>query len=196
MKEDISFRRQKSDIWLLSLYSNAFNRSNNRDCSLRMHLFLSSWFRSTLIFLSCVRNIFWVTMVIQLKCWNILVYMGAKLILIMHLVNDRYLKYFLYLYLLLAHHLCWIHCPGSVSRHALPDRISGVSTRILSGQPIPDWLRHAKSSGKHLYTYKFEYVTIKNKTQIVVVNNLKFTIFASLFHIAIIYYIIDILLEG
>ena len=35
------FRRKKSDLWTLLIYSNAFNRSNNKDCSLRAHLFLS-----------------------------------------------------------------------------------------------------------------------------------------------------------
>ena len=129
-----SFRGQKSDMWLLSLYSNAFNRSNNRDCSLRMHLFLSSWFRSTLIFLSCVRNIFWVTMVIQLKCWNILVYMGAKLILIMHLVNDRYLKYF-------VSFVSTPSLPNTLPRVSIPTRITRPDIRRLN----PDIIRTANT---------------------------------------------------
>ena len=38
------FREKKiSYLWHLSIYPNALNRSKNRDCSLRAHIFMSYW---------------------------------------------------------------------------------------------------------------------------------------------------------
>ena len=47
---------KKIDFWLLSIQSNALNRPNNRDCSLRAYLFLSYHIMGTM-WLYCVFQI-------------------------------------------------------------------------------------------------------------------------------------------